>query len=111
MKDSLRYYIDEGFIAFYAYPNSKGETEYFARIVGDYTGLFRKDSSTSPDTLQVTRPDGKEQLYDMNANFFLDYAEVWNTKEVAHAAAARFSADMGDAVIEFRSIKKELAKS
>ncbi len=110
MKDPLRYYTDEGFIAFFAHPNAKGETEYFARIVADYIELFRKESSTTPAILRVTRPDGSERWYDMDFNFFLDYGRMCYTEEAALAAAKDFSATMGDAVTEFKSIKKELVK-
>lgn len=113
MKDPLRYYLAEGLLGLWCYPNP----DKFGEFLGLYHGTYYLVDHVSSEYINgklhfaAKTPAGEKVMYKVTSDFYLDYATVCRDAEDAEARSKEFGEENEEFTEAFRDMMYELNHS
>lgn len=105
MKDPLRYYIAEGFVSIFVFPDPQTKRlDYRSLALTAHLNKFEIEK----ETLTVFGPGYETHTYRINDDFLLDYGIVCNTKAEADAKVDEYTTFVTESVRGFRKVRESL---
>lgn len=112
MKDPLRYYIAEGFVTFFVFPDpTTKRLDYRPIATTAHLSNFNIEKNGGEWTLTVFGPGYEERTYRMNDDFLLDYGVMHKTKAEADAKVDEYTEFVTETARTFRKAQEALVRA